>query len=95
MSACTTEDATPTTVPTPLPPIVVDIGMTANTVMAPVDIEFEAKGFTDGAGVFLGFRGWQFSSRNIGEAYVSRCRNVHRQTFGHHAKASLFRRSPR
>ena len=47
IGCATDEPPTPTAVP--LPPIVVDIGMTASTVMAPVNIEFEANDFTDGA----------------------------------------------
>ncbi len=42
-------DEPPTPTAVPLPPIVVDIGMTASTVMAPVNIDFVAKDFTDGA----------------------------------------------
>ncbi len=45
--ACTSEEVVPPT-STP-PPILVDIGMTANTVMAPVNIDFNANNFTDGA----------------------------------------------
>ena len=57
--ACTAEEAEPTVTPTPMPPIVVDIGMTASTVMAPVDIEFEAMNFTDGVSYF-----WDFGDGN-------------------------------
>ncbi len=56
---CANEEPTPTVTPTPMPPIVVDIGMTANTVMAPVNIEFQAKDFTDGASYF-----WDFGDGN-------------------------------
>ena len=52
--ACAT-DETPTPTEVPLPPIVVDIGMTASTVMAPVNIDFEARDFTDGATYFWDF----------------------------------------
>ena len=47
------EPLAPTAVP--LPPIVVEIGMTASTVLAPVNIDFEAKDFTDGATYFWDF----------------------------------------
>ncbi len=51
---CTAEEPpTPTAVPLPL--IVVEIGMTASTVLAPVNIDFEAKDFTDGASYFWDF----------------------------------------
>ncbi len=45
--------------PVPLEPITLDIGISANTVMAPVNIEFEAKDFTDGASYF-----WDFGDGN-------------------------------
>ena len=53
---CASEDP-PTA--TPMPPIVVDIGMTASAVMAPLSIDFEAKGFTDGVSYF-----WDFGDGN-------------------------------
>ena len=56
---CTAEESEPIATATPMPPIVVDIGMTASTVMAPVDIEFEAMNFTDGASYF-----WDFGDGN-------------------------------
>ncbi len=52
--ACAADDP-PTPTAVPLPPIVVDIGMTASTVMAPVNIDFEANDFTDGATYFWDF----------------------------------------
>lgn len=64
---CATEEPTPTVTPTPMPPIVVDIGMTANTVMAPVNIEFEAKDFTDGASYF-----WDFGDGNSAAGITAR-----------------------
>lgn len=64
---CATEEPTPTVTPTPLPPIVVDIGMTANTVMAPVNIEFEATNFTDGASYF-----WDFGDGNSAAGTIAR-----------------------
>ena len=48
-------DEPPTATAVPLPPIVVDIGMTASTVLAPVNIDFEAQDFTDGATYFWDF----------------------------------------
>ena len=51
--ACSDEEV-PTATPVPLPPIVVEIGMTASTVMAPVNIDFEAENFTDGAVILSG-----------------------------------------
>ncbi len=48
-------DEPPTPTAVPLPPIVVDIGMTASTVLAPVNIDFEAQDFTDGATYFWDF----------------------------------------
>ena len=55
--ACTSdEDVMPTEPP---PPIVVDIGMTASTVMAPVNIDFNANNFTDGASYV-----WDFGDGN-------------------------------
>ena len=54
LTACATDEP-PTPTPVPLPPIVVDIGMTASTVMAPVNIDFEAKDFTDGVSYFWDF----------------------------------------
>ena len=55
---CATEEP-PTPTPVPLPPIVVDIGMTASTVMSPLNIDFEAQDFTDGASYF-----WDFGDGN-------------------------------
>lgn len=54
LMACAAEQE-PTPTPVPLPPIVVDIGMTASTVLAPVNIDFEAEDFTDGASYFWDF----------------------------------------
>ena len=65
--ACATEEPTPTVAPTPMPPIVVDIGMTANTVMAPVNIEFEATDFTDGASY-----SWDFGDGNTAAGTMAR-----------------------
>ena len=53
------EETPPTVTPTPAPPIIVDIAMTANNVMAPVNIDFQAKNFTDGTTYF-----WDFGDGN-------------------------------
>ena len=64
--ACAEEEL-PTATPVPLPPIVVDIGMTASTVMAPVDIDFEAANFTDGASYF-----WDFGDGGTSAGTIAR-----------------------
>ena len=64
--ACAEEEL-PTATPVPLPPIVVEIGMTASTVMAPVNIDFEAENFTDGASYF-----WDFGDGNTSAGTVAR-----------------------
>ena len=64
--ACTEEEV-PTATPVPLPPIVVEIGMTASTVMAPVNIDFEAEDFTDGASYF-----WDFGDGNTSSGTIAR-----------------------
>ena len=56
--ACTAEEP-PTPTEVPPHPIIVDIGLTTNSVMAPVNIEFEAREFTDGALYF-----WDFGDGN-------------------------------
>ncbi len=75
--SCTTEQPTPTVAPTPKPPIVVDIGMNASTVMAPVDIEFEARNFTDGASYF-----WDFGDGNSASGTKARHTYLDAGTFG-------------
>ena len=64
--ACAEEEL-PTATPLPLPPIVVEIGMTASTVMAPVNIDFEAENFTDGASYF-----WDFGDGNTSAGTIAR-----------------------
>lgn len=64
--ACAEEEL-PTATPVPLPPIVVEIGMTASTVMAPVNIDFEAQNFTDGASYF-----WDFGDGNTSSGTIAR-----------------------
>ena len=64
--ACAEEEL-PTATPVPLPPIVVDIGMTAITVMAPVNIDFEAANFTDGASYF-----WDFGDGGTSAGTIAR-----------------------
>ena len=64
--ACAEEEL-PTATPVPLPPIVTEIGMTASTVMAPVNIDFEAENFTDGASYF-----WDFGDGNTSAGTIAR-----------------------
>ncbi len=64
--ACAEEEV-PTATPVPLPPIVVEIAMTASTVMAPVNIDFKAENFTDGASYF-----WDFGDGNTSAGTIAR-----------------------
>ena len=64
--ACAEEEL-PTATPVPLLPIVVEIGMTASTVMAPVNIDFEAEDFTDGVSYF-----WDFGDGNTSAGTIAR-----------------------
>ncbi len=61
------EEVPPTATPVPPPPIVVDIGMSASTVMAPLNIDFEANDFTDGASYF-----WDFGDGNTMAGTIAR-----------------------
>ena len=53
--------------PTPSPPIIVEIGMTTDRVMAPLNIDFEAVDFTDGVSYF-----WDFGDGNTAAGTIAR-----------------------